>query len=217
MKNWFSGKMTSVMQAVREIIENDHRISQAIRLKIVNKRRLAKLIQPQVEKKAGKASIDSIAMSINRIEQKQKPKDTSHLKILAESQVQLRDNITIYYLKAEYPVPEPVYDSPVEANRSFHVKIKGTAATTLMVDSETRKKIRMPKNILDKKENLSAITVISPKKIIETPGVVAELIGALSNRNINIVEATSSYDNTFIIVDQKDSLKALEAIREYAG
>jgi aspartokinase len=58
------------------------------------------------------------------------------------------------------------------------------------------------------------VIVKSPKEIADTPGVIAHLANILAVEKINVVEMMSSYTETWFIVDEKDALKTVEAMRQ---
>ena len=172
--------MMSVMQAVREEVEKDHRLKDALCMDIANYRKISKLLQPKISKKTGKAGIDAISMAIIRLQKQLRPEERKHAGILRESQINLRDNIQVNYLRPDAQTTEPIFKSLQERRRSFYVKIAGTDTSTVIMDSQTWKKTRIPsESVIDTKKNLTAITVVSPPEIINTPGVIAEIITAL--------------------------------------
>ena len=207
--------MSSVMSFVRDEVEEDHRIRNALALDIVNYRKLARLIR---ERMGGDCSLDAISMSLHRIQKNLKTPGNHGERLLRESQIQLRDNIITYYIDPSATIKEPVYENARQERQSFHIKIRGTDTTTVIVDARTDKALEIPgEHILDSKRNLTALTVTSPPDIVDTPGAISKIVETLGNQNINIVELTSSYDNTVIIFEAKDSLKAVKAFRELTG
>ncbi|WP_234394346.1 ACT domain-containing protein [Thermococcus piezophilus] len=60
----------------------------------------------------------------------------------------------------------------------------------------------------------TALTIISPGRIIETPGVVAFMTSALSSNGINITQVISCYKDTIFVIDRKDTPKAYQILEE---
>ena len=54
----------------------------------------------------------------------------------------------------------------------------------------------------------SVITLVSPRDIVKTPGVVAFITGYLSNRGVNITQVISSYVDTLIVLDSRNAARA---------
>jgi len=61
---------------------------------------------------------------------------------------------------------------------------------------------------------LSALTVRSPEMIVETPGVLAFLAGALFRAGINSLELMSVYTDSTFVVREKDVLHAFRVLSE---
>ncbi|MCX6694727.1 MAG: ACT domain-containing protein [Candidatus Altiarchaeota archaeon] len=181
-----------------------------------NNRSLARLIQKDVNAKIGhNASLEAIAVSIQRISQKMKENvEQPHNDIFSRSQLQLRDNIHLLYLKPGAVLNEPKPDTVIDASRRFYVKIRGIGSTTVLIDEDEVEQMNIRKeDVISRKTDLSAIIITSPKDIVDTPGVIAHLMAALGGSKINVVEVTSSYDTTFLIVERKESLRAVEVVR----
>lgn len=66
--------------------------------------------------------------------------------------------------------------------------------------------------ILKRTEELVALTIHSPENLEETPGFVAHLTALLASKGINLVELTSCYTDTLIILEREDAEHALQAL-----
>ncbi|MFH1404178.1 MAG: ACT domain-containing protein [Candidatus Altiarchaeota archaeon] len=210
--------MKQISEVVGEVLKSDLRIMNALQMGIVNHHSLARRIQPEVVRRLGhQAGTSTIAVSIQRIAARimSNEVDESLRDLFSKSRLQLRDDIALLYLKGDSEFKEPKYTSVIDANRGFYVKIQGIGTTTILVADEDLGDMGIRgDDIYSKIKDLSAIIITSPKEIVHTPGVIAQLMTALGGSRINLVEVTSSYDNTFLIVDKKDSLKAIEVIRQ---
>ena len=203
--------MKTISKAVEEVINSDLRVLDAIRLGIVNNRRLALRIQPEVSKAAEqKAGVSTIAVALQRIGVRIKAdSEARYSSILGKSRLQLMDDIIILYMRGKPQIMKPETKPP-----AFYVKVQGIDTTTVFVDEASVDLLEYKKGELLKSiSDLSAIIITSPVEIVETPGVIAQLMMALGGASINVVEVTSSYDNTFLIVSKKDSLEAIEIVR----
>ncbi len=202
--------MVSVVDAVEEVVKSDTRIHDAVRMGIANNRRLAQHIQADVGRiTCNKPAVGTIAVTLQRLGSRIKAGDTKYSDIFGRSQLQLRDDISILYMKGSPDITEPGKDEDC-----FYVKIQGIGTTTALTDDRGLGKIEYKSgDMLKKISGLSAIIITSPDEIVDTPGVVAHLMMALGGRGINVVEVTSSYDKTFLIVDKKDSLNAVGIVR----
>lgn len=203
--------MVSVADAVQQTVKADARVYEALKIGITNNRRLAKHIHAEVNTLTGhNASIATITVTLQRLAAKiQESEDTKYKNIFGKSRLQLRDDITILYIRGSPSIQKPEGD-----DTGFYVKIQGIGTTTLLLDDEALAETEYKnEDLLKKITNLSAIIITSPKDILDTPGVIAHLMMALGASRVNVVEVTSSYDSTFLIVDKMDSLKAVQAVR----
>ncbi|MBD3388987.1 MAG: hypothetical protein GF416_07870 [Candidatus Altiarchaeales archaeon] len=203
--------MASVASAVEEAIKTDMRVYDALRMGITNNRRLAQHIQKDVSRLTGyNTKVSTIAVTLQRIGSRiHEDEDTKYNDIFGKSRLQMLDDINILYLRGN-----PELKEPEECKDCFYVRIQGIGTTTLMVDDRGIESVKYKReDLLKKISNLSAIIIASPEDIVDTPGVIAQLMMSLGGNKINLIEVTSSYDNTIIIVDKKDSLKAVDVVR----
>lgn len=196
--------------AVEAVLKSDLRLYDTLKIGIVNYKALARHIRKQVETLAGeKTTENAIAMALQRTGKKIRTgvkKLEGYVDIFASSRLQMRDNILILYLK------KPPEIQKIE--KGFMVVIKGIESTTIFMDDEKAGKLKIPKeDIVEQRKDLSAIILTSPKEIVDTPGVIAHLMNALGVNNINVVEVTSSFNTTYLLVDKKDSLEAVKIVR----
>lgn len=200
----------TIPKAVEAVMKSDLRLYDTLKIGVVNYKALARHIRKQVEILAGeKTTENAIAMALQRLGSKIRigsKKLEGYVDIFASSKLQMRDNIAILYLKKTPEIHK--------IERGFMVLIKGTESTTLFLDEEKLRSLRIPKEIIEgQRKNLTAIILTSPKEIADTPGVIAHLMNALGVNNINVVEVTSSYNTTYLLVDEKESLEAIQIIR----
>ncbi|MBD3261528.1 MAG: ACT domain-containing protein [Candidatus Altiarchaeales archaeon] len=204
--------MKSSRLVIENIIESDWRINQAYRLGLLNNRRLAQYIKPEVEAELGrKTSNAAVNQALYRLT-REKPRIEENKDVLGESSLKLQDNISLYYLNEDF---KQVFFESETGARNLSIQVKGMGLNTLILDRESRQKTRIPnQKVIKKLEDLSALILTSPKEIVEIPGVIAKLMTVLGANKINVVEVFSSYDTTVILVEQKQSMKALETIRK---
>jgi len=200
----------SIPHAVEAVMKSDLRLYDTLSMGVVNYKSLARHIKKQVESLAGeKTTENAIAMALQRLASKVRSGETKlegFVDIFASSKLQMRDNIAILYLD-KTPVINKI-------EGGFTVVIQGMDSTTLFIDEEKLGKLKIPKeHVQDQRKNLSAIILTSPREIADTPGVIAHLMNALGANNINVVEVTSSYNTTYLLVDEKDSLETIRIVR----
>lgn len=196
--------------AVEAVLKSDLRLYDTLQMGVVNYKALARHIKRQVESLAGEKTTDNaVSMALQRLGMKIRAgqkKLEGFVDIFAKSRLQMRDNIAILYLKKTPDIPR--------IEKGFMVVIKGVESTTLLLDEEKVPKLKIPpENIEGRRTSLSALIISSPPEIADTPGVIAHLMNALGASGINVVEVTSSYNTTYLLVDEKDSIDAIRIIR----
>ncbi|MDD5111834.1 MAG: ACT domain-containing protein [Candidatus Altiarchaeota archaeon] len=200
----------SIPSAVDAVVKSDLRLYDTLKMGVVNYKALARHVKSRVESLANeKTTENAVSMALQRLGMKIRTgqkKLEGFVDIFAKSHLQMRDNIAVLYLKKTPDIPR--------MDKGFMVVIKGVESTTLLLDEEKLSKLKIPpENVEGQRKSLSAIILASPREIEDTPGVIAHLMNALGASGINVVEVTSSYNTTYLIVDEKDSLEAVQIIR----
>ncbi len=183
-------------QNVRSYLRNKPYLLEALEKGIVNLSELSRQIQEEL--KTGNTS--AVKAALRRFsEELQRHKQKREEKVL---QVLKRSGMAVYDRK-----------SVVITNREIDVK------NALKVDLLNKHvylldRSDLPERIstLVKHENCTMIVVHSPEELEATPGVVAFLATLLAEQNVNIIEFTSCWTETIMVVEKKDSLKAYEVL-----
>jgi aspartokinase len=87
----------------------------------------------------------------------------------------------------------------------------------MIIDQKVHRNVRKELHtdeVLVEGDDYAAITVQSPKEIIDTPGCVATFYNQLSRRHVNVEDTVSCHTDTIIVVKMKDVGKAFEALTE---
>jgi len=69
-------------------------------------------------------------------------------------------------------------------------------------------------NVINVKENQSAVILKSPLKIIEVPGIVAYITDLFARNNINISNFMSCHTDTLFVINRKESRRAYEILED---
>jgi aspartokinase len=88
---------------------------------------------------------------------------------------------------------------------------------TLIFDQRLHKKVRKELSageILNEGDDLAAIIVQSPERIVTTPGCVIAFYNQLSRRHVNMEDTVSCHTDTIMVVKMKDAGRAFEALTE---
>ncbi|MFW5984115.1 MAG: ACT domain-containing protein, partial [Halobacteria archaeon] len=94
--------------------------------------------------------------------------------------------------------------------------VHGRDYTTVVVDDDAAETVAdaVEGDVVERVGDLTCITVESPDEIVDVPGVLTRMVSRFSSEEINIVDITSCYTETIIVVEKRDAVKALETLEE---
>lgn len=205
----------SLTRVVQSILEGDPSILNALERGYANISAVARLIRPRVEEKLGRrVKLSGVITAIRRVRERHKS-STEHLRVIAESSVTIRTNLAKISLEKTRRNLERARLLSTEYPETFFEVIEGMETLTVIMDQrlldDVKSKFRS-EDIIDVKDNLSAIVIHSPREIIDTPGCVAEFYGVVARRGINMEETISCCTETIILLKTSDSGSAYSAI-----
>lgn len=213
----------SVAEAVRTIVSNDMSLLNCLREGVVNYTWLSERIKDDVARLTGrkKINIDAIKAALIRfqedLQREFEEQQKTVARVLSKSTVELQNDITIITVKKT--VLEKLFKEIFElaSEARFFNLTQGKKTYTLVISTEDVPLLfeKLDKrSVLDKVDNQSAIVIISPYEIMTTPGFIGYLTRILYNGGINISQVISCYTDTIIILDSKQSVRALEIIQK---
>ena len=203
----------SIADAVRKSINLKPSVVDALELGIVNYSALARIIGQELG--IGKGNTHAILSAIKRygagIESK---KDTKKInKIIANSTMNIQTDLAVLGIAPNSDVQTVSKSLDV---RIYHV-IQGLSVLSLVIDAKNPEKIRAIEKKFGPKalrQNLAALTIVSPETVMETPGTVIQYIGPLAINNINIQELLGTANDTIILVRMEDANRVFTIINE---
>jgi aspartokinase len=186
----------NVETMVRDYIKKNPELIISMRMGILNISKLSRRIS--MEEKG--YNIISIRSALNKIFMENSAADTTHIdKLLSESKITLQDKImvitvdkridSINFLSATYLTDSIVY----------------------IVDETKNKKIELPRNAVVER-NVSSLHIFSSMEIVKTPGFVMKINERLFSYEINVLQLISCSNETIIIINRKDAIRAYEAL-----
>jgi len=216
-------KTISVAEAVRRIILMHPALLDAIKMNVINYSALAERIYPEVLEATGRnrISLEAIKMALIRfsedIKRKHKILEKMIKDVISESVLELKSDIIVLTTKQETLMDklDKLMENVVRAR--FFQLTQGLRTFTLIFDKRVLGKILKTigeENIEILIDNQSAIILVSPKTVIEVPGVIAYITSLLARRGINITQIISCHEDTILIVDREDASKAFSLIED---
>lgn len=208
------GKKSAAL-LTREYIDHHPSLRDCLSKDIVNFSSLARLIM----KELGLQNEEAILAAARRYAHELGKSDTEGaiLSLLAESHLELKTRIGIITAKNDWHVLShlegPIWKTLQE--KSTLQVIQGTNAITVITDDKHLDEVAAAvgkEYILKTRRDLVELSVKSPKRIEEVPGVVAYLSGMLAEQGINVLETVSCYTDTIFLLEKDDRLRAFEAL-----
>ncbi len=214
------GKM-SVAKAVRDAVLSHPAIRECLILDVINYSALARIILKELEKKNIKTSTGAVKMALIRIGEELKKERAFFEKriknVVAKTVIELQSDLTVITVKKRTVLDKIGGLSKIMENARFFQLTQGVETFTFVISSEEKDRIISTlgrEDIVDLIEQQTAIVLISPEEIIETPGFVAFVTSALSSSGINITQVISCHKDTIFVVDRKVAPKTYRILEE---
>lgn len=216
--------MIKISTIVQEEIESSPFLAEALQEGLINVSALARRLQPTIEKLLGKPVKQSgIIMAINRIPFGELAYLEKGLKDFFRKldDIGVRSNLVDYTFQNS----GTLYDSLSEliplirshyAN-SFYSVSQGVSETTVIVTNRLKTKMAAlfaQENLLSKREQLSAITLMLPRENRQLYGVYYYILRELAWKGINLIELISTSNEFSIIVSNQDLNEAFAVLSD---
>ena len=211
----------SVTRAVREEIDSDLSIQDAIVRDYVNLSALARILVPRVAARTGKkakgVSEVGIATALKRLRGSYSPASPRVTKVIAGSVVNVRTHVSRLSVERTRRTLQTV-TSLLSTNHEDFIQVSESLSyITMIFDGRLHAKVKRAlaaAEVLDEGEGEAAITVHSPEEIVTTPGCISAFYNQLFRRRVNVEDTVSCYTDTIMLVELKDASRAFEALTE---
>ncbi len=186
----------NVETMVRDYIKKNPELIISMRMGILNVSKLSRRIS--MEEKG--YNIISIRSALNKIFMENSAADTTHIdKLLSESKITLQDKIMVITV-----------DKKIDS-LNFLSATYLTDSIVYIVDETKNRKLDLPKNAIIER-NVSSLHIFSSMEIVKTPGFVMKINERLFSYEINVLQLISCSNETIIIINRKDAIRAYEAL-----
>lgn len=211
-------KNGSISRTVQELIDKDLSIQCALEKGYGNYSAIARILKPTVEEVLSrKVKIESIITAVKRAGVNYKSMHNRDVAdVIAESVIHLRTDMAKISAEKNRRNLETIKRMLEEMPSEIYIQIiEGMKTLTIIFDQKFAEEISSNfrlENVIEQKNNLVAIIITSPQKIIETPGCVVSFYNAISRSHINIEETLSCSTETILVLQLKDVGKALTSL-----
>ena len=210
-----SNSTRNASEAVRAVIERDAVIRNALARRLINTRALARYIQVATNEKF---SFEALVAAIRRYPVKEtttKRKATGKLIL----KLGLKNKIVEVNIQNEPDTPGLLakFSEEVDYGRGETLTIvSGVRNSLIVIDSsnlDKLSKIIPKKNVVGVVHNLSAVIVtLNTEAAVKTPGLLAAITTEIAIEDINILDFVSAVNELYVMVDQKDAVRAYQAL-----
>ena len=207
----------SITGVVERIVENSPLLKECLASGVANYSSVARMIKPVVDEELGfDASVESIKVALVRLSRKMSPLDVSSVeKILGETSIEVKTRVTVMTYDSSSTRDVLRVVSGVQGARFLSV-VTGITNVTVMVGDEQARLFTegVGSKPLFYQGGLTAIVLVSPVENVYTPGLIAYITSLLAQTWINIIQITSSYSETVIVVSPEDTMKAFNVLND---
>jgi len=224
MKNSKNDGEVSIAEATRRIVKSHPSIIDCMKQGVINFSGLAELIKDDVAKlvsRSRKINMDAIKQALMRYAEEitttWKALESEIISIIAESKLELKNDLVVITVRPIIFLSGEIHVSDLMKEAGFFQLIQGTNSFTIIIDNNFKAKVvNLVKkvNIINIKEEQSAVILKSPLKIIEVPGIVAYITDLFARNNINISNFMSCHTDTLFVINRKESRRAYELLED---
>ncbi len=208
----------SISSAVRDEINFDLSIQDALARDYVNISALARMLQPRIEERLGrKVNRESVVTSLKRLRGAYSPASQEIRQVVAESVVNVRTHVSKISVEKTKKVLQTVSEMLSSHQENFLQVSESLSAITLIFDQRLHRKVKEElkhAEFLEEGDDYAAIIVQSPPAIITTPGCIISFYNQLARRHVNIEDTVSCHTDTIIVVRMKDVGRAFDALTD---
>lgn len=205
-----------VAQTVREYIAARPAIHEALALGVVNHSALARRIM----EKEGLDRHDAVLKALTRLQDDltEHPRDSEAIRdALASSRLEVRTRVAMLTCEPSWQVLEALTKRAqvvAEHDDRIHI-LHGWDALTAVADEAVLDDLyaAIPKeHVAEHRKGLAELNIRTADPLDHVPGFIAFTAGALFERGINVVDATTCRRDHIFLVAQEDLMAALAAI-----
>jgi hypothetical protein len=206
-------------EATRRYIDEHPAIRDCLGYNVVNFTALARKIRSET----GLVNQEAIEVACRRYQRhmrSDRPLETRVLDVVKASRIEVRTRVAIITARNDWDVLGHVLETgrALLADRRHLLQLlQGPGAVTILCEEDLVEPVVQAvgrRAIVGVNRQLSALTVRSPEMIVDTPGVLAFLAGALFRAGINSLELMSVYTDSTFVVREDDVLHAFRVLSE---
>jgi hypothetical protein len=204
-------------EVTRRYIEDHPAVRDCLGYNIVNFTSLARRIRSDT----GLVNQEAVEVACRRYQRQMRadqPLERRVLDVVRASRLEVRTRVAIITARNDWDMLGTVLEtgrSLLADRRHLLQLLEGPGALTILCEEDLVEAMLQAigkRATIAVHTHLSALTVRSPESIVDTPGVLAFLAGALFRAGINSLELMSVYTDSTFVVREKDVLHAFRIL-----
>ncbi len=208
----------SVSKVVQDLISRDLSLQDALQRGYANYSAVARMLQSRVEGILDReAKLEGLITSVKRAKTAYQLPGGDITRVVAGSTLNIRTDVAKVSVEKTNRTLEAIRRALGKFLGEFLHVLVGISAVTLIFDQRRSKDVCsmfLKDEVLDKKQDLAAVVVQSPREIIDTAGCITTFYNQVSRRHINIEETVSCFTDTIIVLSMDDIDKAFTALTD---
>ncbi|HVB11625.1 MAG TPA: hypothetical protein VNE86_00730 [Nitrososphaerales archaeon] len=208
----------SISKVVKDVIDNDLSMQDALGRRYGNFTAIARLIKPKVERDIGrKVNFDSLVTSVKRVKPRLQLALGGIEGVLARSVVNVRTDVAKLNLEKSKRSLEAARIIMATYQEEFLQISESNSAITMIFDQKLLEEIHKKFNdddVLDEQANLAAIIVHSPTEIVRTPGVVLAIYARIAENHVNIEDTVSCFTDTIVVIRMEEVARTFSTLTD---
>jgi len=204
----------SIARRVREYLDGQPVLADALRLGIANHSAVARRISDALDL----SQTEAVIAACRRYPRGrgESARAAGIQRVLRKSRIETRTKVATVTVSQGIDILQRLGDVVEELldENSLCRLIQVSRGTVIIVDEDSVPRLTRAlreSQVVRVRKNLVEVAVASPESIEETPGLLTLLTGVLSAQSINIVEALSCYTDTIFLLE-RDDLNAAIAV-----
>jgi hypothetical protein len=210
-------KRDNVSELTRSILEISPCMVESIEKGYANYTKLANIIAELIRERYNVAcSPEAVKMTILRTRNKIKSYPQLHriLEILSSTSIEVKTSLAILTYDVTLLKDVTRITGELAGKTRFLSITQSVGNITIITNMEIYDYIKnniKTEPLLDMVD-VSAIILVSPPENIKTPGFIAYITMILAQQGINIIQIVSAHNDTILVVDKQDAVKAFNII-----
>ncbi|MCL4518453.1 MAG: ACT domain-containing protein [Thaumarchaeota archaeon] len=209
---------TPISKIVKDVINDDLSLQDALSRRYGNYTAIARLIKPKVEHGLGrKVNFDSLVTSVKRVKPRIQLAQGGIENVLANSVVNVRTDVAKLNLEKSKRALEAARTIMATYQEEFLQISESNSAITMIFDQKLLEEIHKKFNdddVLDEQSDLAAIIVHSPAEIVRTPGVVLSIYMKIAENHVNIEDTVSCFTDTIVVIRMDEVARTFSTLTD---